>query len=128
MEDAPSGEPIVVELESQLRRRSTLLTMPGLGECLACYVMRMLDYGCHGLGWAKRYRDQAAPLATAIERNLEAMGAYCDCEIFGNAYEPNAREFALDEHGDVVEQPMPACRRVRSGSVQPCGLWIRMGR
>lgn len=126
MEEAADGQPIVVELESQLRLRSTLLTMPGLGECLACYVMRMLDFGCHGLSWALRYRDQTAPQATALARKLGAMGAYCDCEIFLNAYQPNPTHFALDHHGEVIGEPMPACRGVRTGSVQPCALWIRM--
>jgi hypothetical protein len=109
MEEAAGGQPIVVELESQLRLRSTLLTVPGAGECLACYVMRMLDFGCHGLSWALRYRDQTAPRATALPRKLGAMGAYCDCEIFLNAYQPNPTHFALDPHGDDrrADAPLP---------------------
>ncbi len=83
MEEAPDGQqPIATEVENQLSVRSTLLTVPSLGECLACYVLRMLDFGCLGLRWATLYRDQAAPTATALARNLGRMGAFCDCENF----------------------------------------------
>ncbi|WP_442951365.1 DUF2695 domain-containing protein [Paenarthrobacter sp. Z7-10] len=111
-----------------MRLSSILLTAAWPGECLVCYVMRMLEFGCRGLGWTTRYRDEHAPHATALARRLGAMGAYCDCEIFLNAYEPNPVHFAQDEFGDVIEQPMPVCRGVRKNSVQPCGLWLRMRR
>jgi hypothetical protein len=128
MEEAQDGEPALAELESQLRLESTLLTVPAQGECLACYVMRMLEFGCHGLQWATRYRDQVAARATALEQNLSAMGGYCDCGIFMNAYDPNPAYFAVNTNGDLIQNPMPPCLKVRAGSVQPCALWMRRRR
>ena len=81
-------ESLVTDTERELRILSTALTEPHEGECLLCYVHRMLEYGCTGLRWAVRYRDMRAPRATALERRLGEKGGYCDCEIFLNGYEP----------------------------------------
>ncbi|WP_420713919.1 DUF2695 domain-containing protein [Arthrobacter sp. H14-L1] len=129
MEESRDGQQsTVAKLENQLPERSTLLTMPGLGECLACYVQRMLNFGCLGLRWVTLYRDQTAPRSTALVRNLGRMGAFCDCEIFLNAYEPNPEHFEPDQYGEIVDQPSQPCRGVRQGSVQPCQLWLRIRR
>lgn len=117
----------VLELESLLRRESIELTTPRPGECLLCYVYRMLEFGCFGRRWTERYRDLRAPRATALDRRLASRGACCcDCEIFFNAYELKQRWKVWDETAyDWVEpQQMPPCTGVRPGSTQPCQIWI----
>jgi hypothetical protein len=130
---------LVTETENHLRQLAHALTDPRDGECLLCYVFRMLDHGCTGLRWARRYRDLRAPRATALERRLGRMGGYCDCEIFLNGVElaeeywvPGEEE--TDLYGDVTltdptyPDPMPPCHGVRAGSTQGCGLWVRQWR
>jgi len=129
---------LVTDAERELRILSSALTEPHQGECLLCYVYRMLELGCTGLRWAARYRDLKAPRVTGLERRLGAMGGYCDCEIFLNGYEP-ARELwnpprEYDEEGitHYVEpawpEPLPECRGARAGSTKGCTLWVRQRR
>ncbi|HET9778015.1 MAG TPA: hypothetical protein VFP81_01890 [Propionibacteriaceae bacterium] len=47
----------VLHIERELRHLSIELTQTKPGECLECYVYRMLEFGCAGLRWATRYRD-----------------------------------------------------------------------
>jgi hypothetical protein len=131
-------EPLVTNTENELRVLSSALTDPRDGECLLCYVYRMLEHGCTGLRWALRYRDLRAPRATALEGRLGQKGGYCDCEIFMNAYQPvhelwtPGREY--DEGGMTYwvdpEPPeqLPPCRGVRAGSTKGCTLWVRQYR
>jgi len=76
----------VLHIERELRHLSIQITQPKPRECLHCYVYRMLEFGCTGLRWAKRYRDLRAPQATALDRRLMSKGAGCDCEIFMNGW------------------------------------------
>ena len=85
-----TAENLITSTEDQLRELAVSLTDVRDGECLLCYVYRMLELGCSGLRWAGRYRDIRAPRATGLERRLGTMGGFCDCEIFMNAYEPIA--------------------------------------
>lgn len=103
---------------------------PHPGECLLCYVHRMLqDSGCTGLRFATHYRDVRVPRATALESRLRSMGGFCDCEIFLNAYElrpEHGRAGGQDDQellwpGDLV------CAGVQTRSTQPCTLWRRLG-
>ena len=50
----------VLHIERELRHLSVLITQPKPGECLHCYVY-LLEFGCTGLRWAKRYRDLRRP-------------------------------------------------------------------
>jgi hypothetical protein len=131
-------EPLVTNTENELRVLSSALTDPHEGECLLCYVYRMLEHGCTGLRWALHYRDLRAPRATALEDRLGQKGGYCDCEIFMNAYEPAhelwtpGREY---DEGRITywidpEPPeqLPPCRGVRAGSTKGCTLWVRQWR
>lgn len=124
------------------------LTEPLPGECLLCYVARMLEqFGCLStLRFATRYRDLCAPRATALEWRLGQRGGFCDCGIFWNGYQPTWR--VLDAAGWVCPSPehspgyceecvnalstvpLPLCRGVRKGSTQGCQFWapIRRGR
>ena len=98
----------------------------------------MLQLGCTGLRWAKRYRDLRAPRATALERRLGQVGGFCDCEIFLNGY-TLAPDQWVRTPGVVVDgilyetepkhpDPMPDCLGVRAGSTRGCGLWVRRQR
>lgn len=125
-----SDSSLVDAVEDELRTLADQITDPGPDECLVCYVHRMLEFGCHGLRWATRFRDVRAPRATALAGRLASMGGFCDCEIFFNAYEPHPDLLGYDAYGEVNTQPipMPACQRVRRGSTQPCSLWVRIRR
>lgn len=130
---------LVTETEHHLRQLAAHLTDPQPGECLLCYVYRMLELGCTGLRWASHYRDVRAPRATALERRLGQAGGYCDCEIFFNGYEL-ASQYWIPEKEEVDEdgvtyvtdatypEPMPACLRVGRGSTRGCELWVRQYR
>lgn len=74
--------PIAREAEDLVRRLVGELERPRSGECLCCYVIRLLDAApCDGtLRHAVRYRDAMAPRATAVARRLMQVGAGCDCE------------------------------------------------
>ncbi|QDP95734.1 DUF2695 domain-containing protein [Microlunatus elymi] len=137
----------VVNIEAQLRERSSELLVIRPKECVICYVARMLmDFGCDGTRrWALRYRDQRAPQATALEERLARRGACCcDCEIFLSGYvlvdrlrvrrplfgELSAAEllsYGYDDEAEATElvapKVPPPCSGVRRGSVQPCANW-----
>jgi hypothetical protein len=99
------------------------------GECLYCYVARMLDeLDCDNtLRFVRRYREQRAPAATGLERSFEAIGGYCDCEIFLNGM-TIARSLCIrdEETGDWSEpETMPDCQGVERGSTKNCANWER---
>jgi hypothetical protein len=116
----------VLHIERELRHLSAQITQPRAGECLHCYVYRVLEFGCAGLRWAKRYRDLKAPRATALDRRLMSKGAGWDCEIFMNGWSLRREYKVYDPEGEEYLYPeqLPECKGVRAGSVQPCGLWI----
>jgi hypothetical protein len=137
--------PIVAEAERLIQQLAGTLTRPRRGECLCCYVARMLaEFPCDGTHrHALRYRDVMSPRATALESGLRSVGACCcDCEMFMNGYRPRpdavARPLAndLDDQDDNDEfedetdpfANLPECAGVRRGSVQPCSLWLRIRR
>jgi hypothetical protein len=127
MDDVAIDEQAVRLMRSMGRR----LTEPQAGECLACYVLRMLnDFGCDTtLRFARNYRDRVARRATGLERRLGNMGGFCDCEIFLNGIQlaPQLRTYDADGE-EVVGEHRPACVGVRRGSTQPCDLWVRQRR
>ena len=120
----------VLHIERELRYLSVQITQPKAGECLHCYVYRMLEFGCTGLRWAKRYRDLKAPRATALDGRLMSKGAGCDCEIFLNGWSMRREYQVYDPDAEEYDYPeeLPACTGVRAGSVQPCGLWSAQSR
>ena len=101
------------EAEQLVRDAAASLTEPTHGECLPCYLDRIIrDVPCDGsLRLARAYRDAVAPRATALEQRLHDGGACCDCEVLMNVYWAKA-EF------------VGPCLKVRRGSTQPCGLWM----
>ena len=54
----------VLHIERELRHLSIEITQPKTGECLHCYVYRMLEFGCTG---------SAGPNATATCGHLEPL-------------------------------------------------------
>lgn len=119
----------VLGLERDLRALAHQLTAPRSGECLLCYVNRMLDLTpCTGLRWAVRYRDLVAPRATGLERRLGRAGAYCDCEVFLNGWglRQSFPEGPVGAEGPQWPDPFPRCRLVAARSTQACRLWGRL--
>ena len=128
--ETPSTPTTVAALEQELQSLASDLTEPREGECVLCYVNRMLEFGCFGHRWTSRYRELRAPRATALERRMGDRGGYCDCEIFMNAYELDRRlllrrEISECDYEWEYPDPMPGCHGVRAGSSQPCTLWDR---
>jgi hypothetical protein len=132
-------ENLITSTEGELRELAAELIAVREGECLLCYVYRMLEFGCTGFRWAGHYRDTRAPRATGLERRLGRIGGFCDCEIFMNAYQPTLRVWTpgstiVDERGfeEVIEpewpEQMPLCLGSGPGSTKPCLLWVRVPR
>jgi hypothetical protein len=115
------------DVEDYLRAAAEEATAPAEGECVLCFVNRMLDaFGCDTtLRWARRWRALRAPRATGLERRLEARGGFCDCEIFLNGWSLRPDLLVPDEDGEPVwPTPRPACLGVRERSSQPCRVWV----
>jgi len=119
----PGGDNMATGVDAELCELSEAMTRPRPHECVACYVYRMLEFGCEGHRWVSRFRELAAPRATALERRLAGKGGYCDCELFMNVFFASPRFFKTNDDGDVLEQPMPDCRGVWGGSSKACDLW-----
>jgi hypothetical protein len=114
-------------VEADVAALSDALTRPEDGECVLCYVRRMLDaFGCDTtLRWARRWRDLVRPSATGLERRLERRGGFCDCEIFGNGWTLHDDLCVLIEDGDADWPPEPPpCAEVAPRSSQPCSNWV----
>ena len=77
---------------------------PNAGECLCCYLFRMLaDVTCDGtLLWSGVWRDNVAPSRKRLETQLRGAGGFCDCEVLMNVHSPR-QEPAMNE-------PLPPCR------------------
>ena len=107
------------EAEELVRAVAASLTVPGRdGECLLCFVARMLDdFGCDTtLRFAKHYRDLRAPRATALEARLGRIGGFCDCEIFMNVMTLAEHHLKRDETGESrAPERLPICVGVRRG-------------
>jgi hypothetical protein len=99
---------------------------PEPGECLFCYVARMVaQRGCDTtLRWARRWRDLRLPRATGLERRLGARGGYCDCEIFLNGWMLASELEARDDDEDVATGGRFPCPGAPSRSSQPCAQWV----
>lgn len=109
--DAPVDE----RAETIVRDLAEKWTRSGPGECLICYLCRMLEeFGCDGsLRFTAAFRDERMPRARALEHRLARAGGYCDCEVTYNAVR------AVGPAPDGV----PECRQVRTGTTRPCALW-----
>jgi hypothetical protein len=115
------------EAETFVRGLADHLIRVRPGECVYCYVVRMIDaFGCDTtLRWAARFRDVTAPRATALESRLGRLGGFCDCEIFLNGVTIARLNGAADDDG---HWEVPPCAGVRSGSTQGCANWTSRAR
>ncbi|WP_343061453.1 DUF2695 domain-containing protein [Nocardioides luti] len=106
------------------------LTQPISGECLPCYVARMLrTEGCdHTWRWASRFRELRSPDAAGMQRRLSRRGAACDCGIFVSELTLARHQLVRDLDTDELEQPAvaPDCSAVRRTSTHPCANWERI--
>lgn len=129
---SPERSDLFAMLETEFDGVAESVIAPRPRECLPCYVWRMLNFGCHGHFWLKRYRDLRAPRATALQRRVERQGGYCDCEMLGNVFYPSPWYFGAEssgysepaEDGDICIETMPRCLGVRGGSTRSCLLWV----
>jgi len=134
-----TANPIDLQAERIVRRASDELLRIGDGECVVCYLDRMVQIiGCDTtLRFARWFRDERAPRATAIERRFGQVGGYCDCEVLMNGWSPHPRFWAsvreVDADGIGIgtdrepPDPPPPCATVRRGSMKPCSNWVRHG-
>lgn len=106
------------------------LPEPISGECLPCYVARMLrSHVCsHTWRWASRFRELRSPDAAGMERRMGRRGATCDCEIFVSELTLARHQLVRDVHSDELEQPTepPDCAAVGRTSTHPCANWQRL--
>ncbi|MPV36752.1 DUF2695 domain-containing protein [Georgenia subflava] len=113
-------------LEIELASLAEDLTTPLWRECVLCFANRMIvQFGCDStLRWARRWRTARAPQATALERRLGRLGAYCDCEIYTNAFDVTVETVRDPDTGaECWPEHVNGCDGVRAGSTQPCSLW-----
>ena len=104
------------------------MSEPQEGECLVCFVVRMLgDVPCDSTRtWAHRFRELRSPTAAGLERRYPQP---CDCRVLG-AYRLVRELMLRDLHTDELEAPPrpPACAGVGRTSTHPCRNWERVPR
>ncbi|GAA6526875.1 DUF2695 domain-containing protein [Intrasporangium sp. DVR] len=102
--------------------------LPQPGECLTCFVHRMVGLGgcSDGLGWAEQYRLARARRAVTLTRRLTAQGARCDCDVVQEVWQPGPALWIRDLGSGTLQPPsaLPPCAGVRGGSTKPCSLWV----
>ena len=80
--------------ETELRAVSERLTAVRPGECLACYLGRMLaEFGCTGdHRFTTRWRAaQRRPMPALLRWLAERGGCCCDCEVVLNVFSAGRR-------------------------------------
>jgi hypothetical protein len=102
-------------------------TAPGHGECLPCFVRRMVDaLGCTGtLVWVEHWKRARSPRATALVRRLERRGAACDCSLVTVLLSPSPALWEWEGESRSLNEPrdLPPCSGVRPRSTHPCAHW-----
>ena len=124
---------VVRDAEEYLQLVVAEVMAPHPAECVLCYVARMLgEHGCdETLRWTGRFRELRSPRATALEGRMQAVGGFCDCEVFLNGYRLRREHLKRDIHTDELRAPdhPPTCAGVgRLDSTKPCTLWERSRR
>ncbi|CAM4028529.1 DUF2695 domain-containing protein [Nocardioides marinus] len=124
---------VVRDAEEYLQLVVAEVMAPHPAECVLCYVARMLgEHGCdETLRWTGRFRELRSPRATALEGRMQAVGGFCDCEVFLNGYRLRREHLERDIHTDELRAPdhPPTCAGVgRLDSTKPCTLWERSRR
>jgi hypothetical protein len=111
-------------IELALQELSQELTAPHPGECLSCYLHRMLgEFGCAQHRFTRRWaQGRARGTPDGLVRWASALGGCCcDCEVVMNVLgKRSARRrggvlcAATREQLDAVDE------QVRDGPVPPC--------
>ncbi len=71
----------VPQIEAELAELAERLTAPLPGECLHCYLLRVVqDLGCTGLRFTERWATSSAGREEEVRRWAQAY-AGCDCEV-----------------------------------------------
>lgn len=84
----------VTDAELAVRELSETLTAVAPGECLYCYLLRMLDtFGCTG---GHRFSErwgaaQPRPMPWLLRWVRAGGGLCCDCEVVMNVFAPGRR-------------------------------------
>jgi len=102
------------DVENELADLARRLTAPRPGECLRCFLLRMItEFGCDGTyRWTIRWRDASAARPGKLLDQLARRGGCCDCEILMNVY---------PDYPDV-QTALPCAGAPRPGSHRPCDL------
>lgn len=101
--------------------------LPAAGECLPCFVARMVaTQGCSGgFGWVEQFRVHRAKRATALTRRLASQGAVCDCALPDVVWQLSPGLWEWSKDGRLVPPAeAPTCLGVRPNSSQPCSHWV----
>ena len=116
-----------VAAEAEHYLRAVVGVEPQEGECLVCFVARMVgEHGCDTTYlWALRFRDLRSPTATGLEQRYRMRRATCDCQIAREAHVLARELMVRDVHTDELEPPRtpPTCAGVRRTSTRPCANW-----
>lgn len=127
MDHCGIGSGAVEALEAELRGLAQAITAPRPGECLPCYLLRVVGDGCRGHTATDYWRRTNAPQAIRLRRMLADLGACCcECQVFAWVYD--VRPVFADLFTEAAQRgdlEPPGCRGVRPGSVQPCFYWER---
>lgn len=116
-----------VAAEAEQYLRAVVEAEPQEGECLVCFLARMVgEHGCDSsFLWARRFRDLRSPTATGLERRFGQRLVLCDCLIVHKAHRPVRELMERDVRTDELRRPdrLPPCAGVRRTSTQPCANW-----
>ena len=98
---------VVRDAEEYLQLVVAEVMAPHPAECVLCYVARMLgEHVCdETLRWTGRFRELRSPRATALEGRMQAVGGFCDCEVFLNGYRLRREHLERDIHTDELRAP-----------------------
>jgi uncharacterized protein DUF2695 len=117
-----------VAVEAERYLQAVVEAEPQEGECLVCFVTRMVEeHGCDTTYlWARRFRDLRSPTATGLEKRYWQRSVTCDC-LIGQSYQLVRELLVRDVHSDELEPPvrLPPCAGVRRTSTQHCANWER---
>lgn len=118
-----------VAAEAERYLQAVVEAGPQEGECLVCFVTRMIEeHGCDTTYlWARRFRDLRSPTATGLEKRYWQRQLTCDCLLL-RAHRLVRALMVRDVHTDDLEPPvrLPTCAGVRRTSTQACANWERV--
>lgn len=104
---------------------------PRPGECLACFLHRMLaGLPCVGtFAWTEHYRSSLARRAVSLVDRLRSRGAACDCSVVDVVWWPRTGSpGTLSGERDLVPPTLrparqPPCGRQQTRPSQACSNW-----